>query len=229
MIEGLPFYLPLVFIATTLLALFIFYRATHYSAKALWLIIIWLAVQGIAGYLGFYLDTNTMPPRFALLIGPPLLLIIFLFTAKKGRGFIDGLDARSLTFLHVVRVPVEIVLLGLFLYGQVPQLMTFEGRNLDIVSGITAPLVAFFLYRHPQRNKFVLITWNFICLGLLFNIVIHAILSAPVPFQQMAFDQPNVGVLYFPFVWLPCCVVPLVLFSHLVCLRQLFKTPVKPV
>jgi hypothetical protein len=41
------------------------------------------------------------------------------------------------------------------------------------------------------------------------------------PFQQFAFDQPNIAVLYFPFIWLPSCVVPLVLLSHLAAIRQL--------
>jgi hypothetical protein len=39
--------------------------------------------------------------------------------------------------------------------------------------------------------------------------------------QQIAFDQPNIGVMYFPFVWLPACIVPLVLLSHLASLYQL--------
>jgi hypothetical protein len=36
-----------------------------------------------------------------------------------------------------------------------------------------------------------------------------------------AFDQPNIAVLYFPFNWLPSCIVPLVLLSHLAAIRQL--------
>ncbi|MEO8588376.1 MAG: hypothetical protein ABI432_03330 [Flavobacteriales bacterium] len=63
--------------------------------------------------------------------------------------------------------------------------------------------------------------WNIACIGLLVNIVARAVLSAPFPFQQLAFDQPNIAVLYFPFVWLPCCVVPLVLLAHLATLRKL--------
>ncbi|HVF96549.1 MAG TPA: hypothetical protein VM871_04480, partial [Flavisolibacter sp.] len=38
-----------------------------------------------------------------------------------------------------------------------------------------------------------------------------------------AFDQPNIAVLYFPFIWLPSFIVPVVLLSHLVCIRQLLK------
>ncbi|MEM9987092.1 MAG: hypothetical protein AAF804_18515, partial [Bacteroidota bacterium] len=48
-----------------------------------------------------------------------------------------------------------------------------------------------------------------------------AILSAPLPFQQLAFEQPNVAVLRFPYVLLPGVVVPLVLLSHLLSLKYL--------
>jgi len=99
--------------------------------------------------------------------------------------------------------------------------MTFEGRNWDILSGITAPLVWFLGYRQRTLPRWVLFTWNLVCLGLLFNIVGNAILAAPFDFQQQAFDQPNIAVLYFPYVWLPAVVVPLVLLSHLVALRGL--------
>jgi hypothetical protein len=101
--------------------------------------------------------------------------------------------------------------------------MTFEGRNFDILSGITAPFIAFYAFRKPQPDKKLLLVWNIICLGLLLNIVINAVLSAPFPFQQFAFDHPNTAVLYFPFTFLTSCVVPVVLFSHLASIRQLLK------
>lgn len=93
--------------------------------------------------------------------------------------------------------------------------MTFEGRNFDILSGLTAPIIFYFGFVTKQLDRKVILIWNFICLALLINIVVVAILSAPFPFQQFAFDQPNIAVLYFPFNWLPSCVVPLVLLSHL--------------
>ncbi|HLL95226.1 MAG TPA: hypothetical protein VK404_09645, partial [Spirosoma sp.] len=48
-----------------------------------------------------------------------------------------------------------------------------------------------------------------------------AALAAPTPFQQIAFEQPNIGILYFPFVWLPSVVVPLVLMAHVSAFWQL--------
>jgi len=57
----------------------------------------------------------------------------------------------------------------------------------------------------------------------LFNIVLTAILSAPLPIQQLAFEQPNIAVMYFPFVYLPGFIVPIVLFSHLVVISKLTR------
>jgi len=164
-----------------------------------------------------------MPPRLALAVTPMFIGIALLFITANGKVFIDKLDAKTLTFLHVIRIPVELVLFGLFLEGKIPELMTFEGRNFDIIAGITAPFVWYFGFVKNKLSTKIILIWNFICLGLLLNIVINAILSAPFPIQQFAFDQPNIAVLYFPFVWLPGCVVPLVLLSHLVVIRRLIR------
>ena len=221
--EHLPAYISIVFGLTTLVTVGLFYKAAHYSKTTLLIIFAWLALQAVIGLSGFYTVTDTIPPRFMLLILPPVLLITLLFTTSKGKQFVDSLDTKSLTILHTIRIPVEIVLFWLSVHKTVPELMTFEGRNFDILSGLTAPFIYYFAFVRNIFDRKIILTWNFICLGLLINIVANAILSAPFPFQQFAFDQPNVAVLYFPFIWLPCCVVPLVLLSHLAAIRQLLK------
>ena len=221
--EHLPAYISIVFGLTTLVTVGLFYKAAHYSKTTLLIIFTWLALQAVIGLSGFYTVTDTIPPRFMLLILPPVLLITLLFTTSKGKQFVDSLNTKSLTILHTIRIPVEIVLFWLFVHKTVPELMTFEGRNFDILSGLTAPFIYYFAFVRNIFDRKIILTWNFICLGLLINIVANAIMSAPFPFQQFAFDQPNVAVLYFPFIWLPCCVVPLVLLSHLAAIRQLLK------
>lgn len=224
-LDQLPIYTSIIFVITTLLTVGIFYVASNYSKTTLVILISWLTLQAIIGLTGFYTSTQVLPPRFILLVFPPLLFIILLFITPKGKVFIDKLDIKILTLLHIIRIPVELVLYMLFIHKAVPELMTFEGRNLDIISGITAPFVYYFGFIKKGLGKKVMLIWNFICLGLLINIVVHAVLSAPFAFQQFAFDQPNIAVLYFPFNWLPCCVVPLVLFSHLTTIKQLMLTP----
>ena len=229
MIENLPQYVSIVFILTTFLTVGFFIYAIKrgaFSSTAAeiltFLIPFWLFFQAVLALGGFYLKTDAIPPRLPLFgILPALLTIIILFVFAQ-KDFIAQLPIKTLTILHIVRIPVELVLLWLFQAGQVPHLMTFEGKNFDILSGLTAPIIYWLAFRGGKTNRTLLIIWNFIALGLLFNIVITAILSFPFPFQQIAFDQPNRALLYFPFVWLPTIVVPIVLFAHLASLRNLF-------
>jgi hypothetical protein len=152
-----------------------------------------------------------------------MLTIIWLFASVKGREFLDSLPLTRLTYLNLVRIPVEIGLFCLFLHKAVPELMTFEGRNFDIFSGLTAPIIAYFGVTKAKLNRQILLAWNLICLGLLINIVVNAFFSAPFPFQKFAFEQPNIAVLNFPFSWLPTFIVPIVLFAQLISIRQLLK------
>ena len=69
----------------------------------------------MGGLTPFYKETTTLPPRMMLLIVPVLLLIIVGFVTKKGKQYIDSLDVTLLTYIHTVRIPVECVLLFLFL------------------------------------------------------------------------------------------------------------------
>lgn len=222
MTAPVPEYVSYLFVATTLGTLWFFYKASQ-SKLAVFILLAWIAIQGIISESGFYIVTDTVPPRFIFLVLPALVFVLYMMLSKSGHAFIDSLDARWLTYLHVMRIPVEITLYFLFTNRLVPQIMTFAGNNFDIAAGLTAPLVAYFGYKRQPLPKVILLFWNFLCLALLANIVITAVLSAPFPFQQFAFEQPNVGVLYFPFTWLPGFVVPIVLFAHLVSIRQLLK------
>ncbi len=221
--NDLPIYVSLLMGLATLITVIIFYKASSYSRSTLIILLCWLVLQTGVSLTGFFTVTDTIPPRFLLLVLPPVLFIVGMFLTAKGRMYIDKLDIKTLTWFHVIRIPVEIVLFWLFIYKTVPQLMTFEGRNFDILSGITAPIIYYFVFVKKKAGRTVLLIWNFACLALLINIVAIAVLAAPFPFQKLAFDQPNIAVLYFPFIWLPCCIVPLVLFAHLASIRSLLN------
>ncbi len=227
--NSVPIYVSIVFILTVITTFgFIYFavKATHTSNKLTVIVsltlITWLAFTAILSLNEFFLVVDVMPPRFMMLLGIPLIGIIILFSKEKSRTFIKQIPITTLNYLHIIRVPVEMVLWWLFLAGTIPQLMTFEGGNLDILSGITAPFVAIFFVGMKNKRRIVAIIWNLITLGLLFNIIIHAVLSLPLPFQQLAFDTPNIALLYFPYIWLPAFVVPTVMFAHFASLMKLW-------
>ncbi len=218
MMPNVSWYVEIGFILTTVLTLWFFYKAAQ-NTRIFIPIAAWMILTAVLGIVGFYREVQVVPPRFVFLVGPWLVFFLWLNFSKIGVSFLNSLDLKWLTLLHVVRVPVEIVLFYTYLGGLIPKIMTFEGWNLDILSGLTAPLIYYWIFK-KNNAKITLLIWNVICLGLLFTIVSIAILSAQTPFQQLAFDQPNVGVTYFPLVWLPTVVVPLVLLSHIVVLRR---------
>lgn len=219
---NLPVYIPALMILATAVALFFFYKAVH-NKKAFYFVLAWVVIQGIISATGFYTNTDTIPPRFALALLPPVITMIVIFSSVKGRKFISKLDSANLTYLHTSRVFVELVIWWLCLNKLTPESITFEGNNFDILAGITAPFIAYFGVRKNLITSKLILLWNIVCLGLLLNVVITGVLSSPLPFQQFNFDQPNIGMLYFPYVFIPGVVVPLVLFSHLVEIRRLWK------
>jgi len=210
------------FMLTTLATIWLLFKALKIK-KYLLLIILWMLIVSILGLSGFYRNVDAFPPRFVFLLGPGILIVLIIFLSKRGKEVMDTLNLKWLTLLHTVRVPVEIVLYGMFLEGLIPYLMTFEGYNFDILSGITAPIIYYFTFIKKRIDYKGLLLWNFICLGLLINVLTIAALSAQTPFQKFAFEQPNIGVIYFPFVWLPAIIVPIVLFSHLASIKQLLS------
>lgn len=198
-----------------------FYLASNKSRSFLLILIFWMIFQMALGMSGFYVDGHSLPPRFLLLLLPPILLVVVIAFSLKGKIFMDSLDLKQLTLIQSIRAGLELVLFFLYTAKAVPEIMTFEGRNFDIVSGLTAPFVYYYGFIKQRMSRTAMIAWNFIALGLALNIVITAILSAPTPLQQFGFDQPNIAVAYFPFTWLPSVVVPILIFSHFVSIRQL--------
>jgi hypothetical protein len=217
----MPAYVPFIFVLTTLATIELFARASRSPMRVRLVLFAWIVLQGAIAATGFYGDEMSVPPRFGLAIGPPVVAIVLLFTTAAGRRFVDSLDLRTLTWMHTVRVPVELTLFWLFQAGLVPELMTFEGVNFDIFSGLTAPIAALVFFRSGRPRRTALVIWNAICLLLVINILTRGILSVETPFQQFGFDQPNTGVLLFPYVWLPALIVPIVVLAHVVAFRQL--------
>ena len=226
--DTVPPYVAAVFILTTFATLAFLTQMVRSAgsratpAKILFFVLpLWLLFQGVIALGGFYLNESSVPPRLALFGVLPAVMLVLFYLIFFRQGFIERIPLRLLTSLHVVRIPVELTLYWLFVGKQVPQVMTFEGRNFDILSGFLAIIVYIAAFRGRNSNRWILIAFNVIGLLLLANIVSIAIMALPSPMQQIAFDQPNRAVTVFPYIWLPTIIVPAVLFAHLAALWNL--------
>ena len=221
--ENLPAYLEPLFVTTVLLTIILFAQATPSKLNTTVFLVLWGGVFGALGYIGFFTNISAMPPRFVFMMGPAVVLILLMFVTKKGKTLTDRLDLKALTGVHLVRLPVEIILMILAIGKAVPTEVTFEGRNFDIIMGLTALPVSWLIFKRNKSKK-LLLAWNILGILLLMNVVIHGVLSLPYPFQQISFEQPNLAMLYGPYNLLPGLIVPVVMFSHLAAIRKLLSS-----
>lgn len=219
--ESLPVYISALFICSVALTLGWIAVAAN-SVRLLIPALGWTIFQSALALGGYFHDTTALPPPLMLYgVLPSLAVIAVMFLTQKGRAFIDSFDLKVLTYFHSIRVPVEIVLALLYAHGVMSVLITFEGTNFDILSGISAPLIAYYAFKGGATKTGIIWTWNVFALLLLMNVVVTSVFAVPSPIQRLAFEQPNVAVLHFPFSLLPTVVVPLVFFAHLVAFRKL--------
>lgn len=122
------------FIITSILSIYLFYRGSNKNKKALWIILLYTIIHGVLAYNEFYLNFETVPPRFALVIVPATILIVLLFNLKSGKKFLDSFDHSKLIWIHIVRIPVEIILFKMPVAKLIPNAMTFAGTNFDIIA-----------------------------------------------------------------------------------------------
>ncbi|WPV01646.1 hypothetical protein SNE26_07650 [Mucilaginibacter sp. cycad4] len=200
--------LSIFFLIIVALTVLFFIAATGKLHPIILAYLIWNIIIGVLSYNHFFQNTSTLPPRILLVIIPA---VIFVTLAYKNITA-TTIKTKWLYAIHALRLPVEICLFQLYQNGKVPKLMTFEGWNFDILTGITAIIL---IFTADKFSKKLIRYWHYLGLTLLSVIVILAILSAPSPIQQLARSQPNTAILMFPFTLLPGLVVPIVFLSHL--------------
>lgn len=178
----------------------------------------WLAVVTALSMGGVLSDFSSMPPRFAIVVVPAILSVIVLGLRPSVRARLGAIDTPFVSY-QTFRFPLELVLLALTLVGALPQHMSFEGRNVDIIMGLSAPLVAMFIRRGVMPRP-LLIAWNVLGLALVVNVMMMGILSTPTP-VRVFHDAPGTVIMtVFPYVFIPALLVPMALFGHILSLRQ---------
>ena len=179
----------------------------------------WLLVTAALALSGFLRDFEAVPPRLAFLVVPAVFACIAITLSPLGGRLARGLPVAILIGFQVFRVPMELVLHRLFSEGVIPVQMTFEGRNLDILTGLAALPFAWLAVK-GNLPRWAAILYNVAGLALLVNIVTVAILSTPYPFRRFTEGPANEVIFSWPFAWLPAFVVPAALLGHLLSLRQ---------
>jgi hypothetical protein len=184
--------------------------------SAVWMTATWRAAE--SGVLRLW---DATPPPFAVLVVGILGVTAVLACTAYGRRLALGLPLWVLIGIQGFRLPLELAMHAMYERGVMPEQMSYSGRNFDIVTGITALMVAW-LVRSGRVGRRVVLTWNVLGLLLVLNVVTVGILSTP-RFRLFGDARLNVFITYPPFVWLPAVMVLAALAGHLIVFRAVLR------
>ena len=180
----------------------------------------WLAYVGVLSYLGVVRNPTLRPPGAAYILLPVAAMVMYLARSSTGLRLALAVPAALVIGLQVFRVGVELLLHRLYVDGLVPRLMTYEGGNVDMAIGLTAPLIAWLTTRGSAGRRWAL-GWNFAGLAALANVAIRAIGTAPGALQFIHAEVPNLAVGMFPFTYIAGFFAPLAVIGHVLAIRSL--------
>lgn len=232
MIPEVPFWMPLFFVvlAVTLCTTFVWALklADPDNKKRPWLgagiAFGWLALTGLLAAAGILQDFDSRPPPMAIVLISMNLLCLGIVFSSWGKGLAEEVSFSALIGVQAFRLPLELVMHQAADYGLMPPQMSYSGRNFDIITGLSALVLAIVLKRNPALSRGWIWVWNFLGLALLFNVVTVAILSFPLPFRVFMNEPANIWVTHFPYIWLPAIMVAAAFLGHLTIFRKLFTS-----
>src|SRR5215211_4818775 len=110
----------------------------------------WLAVTyGLAasGFLSF----STRPPTMLVIVGGVVAISIAVGTSQLGRRLATGIPLAILVGVQGFRILLEVMMHRAYVEGLMPVQMSFSGFNFDILTGISAAVVALVSAPTPIR------------------------------------------------------------------------------
>lgn len=181
----------------------------------------WIVYVGTLSALGVISRPTLKPPGVLYIVIPAIAFVaLFAVRSKRGGAVAAALPVWLLIGAQVFRVGVESGLHQLWQMGLVPKLMTYEGGNVDIFIGLSAPFVAWLVHRGVVGRRMA-IGWNVLGLLALVNIIARSALTAPGPLHLIHSEVPNLAIGMFPYTFIAGFFAPLAVLLHVLSIRQL--------
>lgn len=163
---------------------------------AAWLVVVVL----LASESAFRIDVP--PPRIPLALLATLAVgYLFLFS-KNFRAIIAGIPQHWLIGIQTFRILGGVFLIRYF-EGQLPGLFAIPAGIGDVLTGVLAPLVAYWWYAGKPYARGAAIAWNLFGMADLVNAVILGALTGG-----------GAGGIVFPIVLIPVYAVPRAFLIH---------------
>ncbi len=222
------FLLGVVLLATSVMLLVRRYLPVRTARLVMLALPLWLVYVGLLSWRGVVADATLRPPGVSFILLPVFVFIsLFAVRSASGLQMAVSFPIGLLIGAQAFRVPVELGLHRLWVEGLVPWLMTYQGGNVDILIGLSAPFVARLATRGSARRRLAL-GWNVLGLMALLNIIVRSALTAPGPLNVVHSEVPNLAIGTFPYTFLAGFFAPMAVLLHVLSLRALFASGGRP-
>jgi hypothetical protein len=185
---------------------------------------VWFASICLLGANGAFVGPPQSPP-IPILVGAMTPLIAFFaayFAWGEFRRTVLTADLRLLTMVQAWRA-AGLGFLALSANGILPARFALPAGWGDIAIGVTAPIVALALMRHPGFGRSRLfVMWNFLgVLDLVVAVSMGTLSSGFLPGRASEITTAAMGRL--PLVVIPVFLVPVFAMLHFVAIRQALR------
>lgn len=191
----------------------------NWIVASMLLFLVMLSFTLTAGGSGWLTDFSRFPPPF-------LAFFIYIWAAPMYVGFsrfgaalVKHTPLPYLIAFHAFRILAELIIWSAVRKGLAPVQLSFEGYQFDIITGVTAIPVAWWMARHP-RSKLAAV-WN--AMGFFFLLVIGFIAATSMPTPSRLFEQDNLWVTSLPYTLLPGILVTAAIAGHVIIARKLWN------
>lgn len=187
----------------------------------------WLGITAVLAWSGIIGVWTAFPPRWPLLPLTALVTSILLGLTPTAGRLLAEIPPWQPVALETFRVAVELAFWSLHARGMAPVQVTFEGRNLDALVGLTAPLIAAGIATRRIGPR-PTIAWNIFGLAMLINAIATVATSTPGPLHLDWEGEPFRAIVSWPVVWIPAFLAPIGISMHVVSIRQALRNPGSP-
>src|ERR1700719_3920225 len=179
---------------------------------------IWLVYVGLFSSLGYMRDPSLRPPGILWVFGRLVLFVVVVVRSNIGARVATAIPLWLILGFESFRIGVELLMHRLWEDGLMPKLLTYEGGNVDMVFGLSAPIIAWIATMGRPGLRLAM-GWNVLGLLSLANVAASSVLIGPL--KLISAEVPNVAMGIFPYAFLPGFLAPLALTLHVLAIRAI--------